>query len=57
MNYENAYEYKASELKHDSRFGYKDICNEYGSNLGSGRRREAKVFDEALKLKRFKDHK
>lgn len=52
MNYENKYDYKASELKKDNKTYY-NICNEYGINLGSTRRKTEDVFDKALKLKHF----
>ena len=52
---EDKYEYKASELNED--YGNKQIksfCNEYGINLGSSRRKQNDIFDNALRLKRFK---
>lgn len=45
---------KCSELKCDNKTKVKSICNEYGLNLGNSRKRQEAIFNEALKLKRFK---
>lgn len=44
--------YKASDLT--DIYG-KSSCNEYGINLGSNRRKKVDIFENALKLKRFKN--
>ena len=45
---------KCSDLKCDNKSRIKSICNEYGLNLGNKRRKQEDLFDEAVKLKRFK---
>ena len=45
---------KCSDLKCDNKSRIKSICNEYGLNLGNSRKKQIDLFDEAMKLKRFK---
>jgi len=51
---EERYTSKCSELKCNNKTKVKSICNEYGLNLGNSRKRQEAIFNEALKLKRFK---
>jgi len=52
---EEKFNYKASDLNlSDNKSRIKAICNEYGLNIGSSRRKQVDLFDQALKLKRFK---
>ncbi len=48
------YEYKANEIE-SSNYGYRHIINEYGTNLGSSRRQNNDIFDEALRLKHLRN--
>ena len=51
---EERYNYKASELNEcEIKENLKNICNEYGFNLGSSRKRNNDIFDNALRLKHF----
>ena len=54
MMNEEKYNYKASDLNQNNKSRIKAICNEYGLNIGSSRRKQVDLFDEAMKLKRFK---
>ena len=45
---------KCSDLKCDNKSRVKSICNEYGLNLGNSRKSQKDIFNEAMKLKRFK---
>ena len=51
------YEYKTSELNEMDNKKINSYCNEYGMNLGSSRRKQNDIFENALKLKRFKNDK
>jgi len=45
---------KCSDLKCDNKSRIKSICNEYGLNLCNKRKVQNDIFNEAIKLKRFK---
>ena len=52
MDFET-YEMKANEMRTEDIKKYQGICNEYGINLGSKRRKNNDVFEKAIKLKHF----
>lgn len=49
---EEKFDYKASDFQCDEKNRVKSICNEYGVNLSSSRRKQVDLFEQALKLKR-----
>ncbi len=54
MDIDNNYEYKASDLDcSDDKQIINELCNEYGFNFGSTRKRKVDEFDKAYKLKHF----
>jgi len=55
MDYEK-YEYKTSELNEIGNKKVNSYCNEYGMNIGCSRKKQNNIFDNALKLKRFKNN-
>ena len=51
---EERYNYKTSDInENDERIKIKNLSNEYGFNLGSSRKRNNDIFDNALRLKHF----
>lgn len=53
---EEKFNYKASEINEcDERNKIKNVCNEYGFNLGSSRKCSVDIFDNALRLKHFRN--
>lgn len=54
MEYDNNYEYKANDLNaSENKVLINELCNEYGFNLGSNRKRKIDIYDNAIKLKHF----
>lgn len=49
------YEYKTSELNVVGNKKINSYCNEYGVNLGSSRKKQKDIFDNAFKVKRIKN--
>lgn len=52
------FNYKANEInENDDRNKIKNLCNEYCFNLGSSRKNNNDIFDNALRLKHFNNEK
>lgn len=51
------FNYKACDLNEgEERVKIKNLCNEYGVNLGSSRKNNNDIFDNALRLKHFNNN-